>query len=116
MDKDVTSVTKSLDRIADALEGKSGGGSSGGGAEPFVIEAVDHTDRYDVLTDKTWSEIASAFRSGQVCIINGGRHNVNMSNVVLEVASANDLYYVFTKDDTYYVNTENGYPHIYYGD
>lgn len=58
MDKDVTSVTKSLDRIADALEG----GGSGGDYDSSTIEElkqnmiIRYSDRW---SDNYWYSIPS---------------------------------------------------------
>ena len=57
MSTDVTSVTKSLDRIADALEGGSSAGS-------FYIHATITSENTLTDGDKTAEEIESALESG----------------------------------------------------
>ena len=69
MATDVTSLTKSLDRIADALEGQSSGGSS---SAIFRIgwHKVD-SDKYGVELDKTLNEIIEALENGMVPVLFG---------------------------------------------
>ena len=73
MATDVTSVTKSLDRIADALEGQSGGGSSEGGSSIFRISwhKVDESGRYGLELNKTANEILEALENGMTPVIFG---------------------------------------------
>ena len=69
MANDVTSITKSLDRIADALEGQSGG-SSGGGAFLVTCSVVHGTHGETTYTlNKTWKEIHDAQMTGKSVVI-----------------------------------------------
>ena len=84
MANDVISITKSLDRIADALEGQSGG-SSGGESEPLMInlEAV-YGEQSDYISGERMTVLASAiydaFKSGRTCIVNLKRTNIAESD------------------------------------
>ena len=70
MANDVTSLTKSLDRIADALEGQSSGGSGGGGVFNVNCSVEQITQSVTTYTlDKTWKEINDAFMAGVTVIV-----------------------------------------------
>ena len=120
MDKDVTSVTKSLDRIADALEGKSGGGSSGGGSV-FLIQ-MTQTEDYDRVLNKTWKEIYDAYMSGATCIVQKAKTEYdpedkpNGANMLVTNVYWDQDYCVNCADwelGKFYVYDENGYPKNY---
>ena len=66
MSTDVTSVTKSLDRIADALEGGSGGGSS---AEPLIIETTGAMNPTKFTMTTKAIDVFNAFKGGRTCLV-----------------------------------------------
>lgn len=119
MSTDVTSVTKSLDRIADALEGQSGGGSSGGSV--FLIQ-MTYGDHEEVLS-KTWKEIYDAYMSGATCIVQKAKSESapddkpNGANMLVTNVYYDQDYSVDCASWTrgkFYISSENGYPRYIY--
>ena len=125
MSTDVTSVTKSLDRIADALEGGgSGGGSS---AEPLIIHETNDETNLKYILDKTWKEIDDAFVSGRMCIFDGSYYDNVFERTKVTRSIIKSIYTILDIDRTQYsieflngqsffTFDENGYPDYYYGD
>ena len=108
------SLTESLDAIADYIEENgTGGGSS---AEPLIINVSGDEEREATIMDKTWKEIKDAFVSGKLCLVNLS----NSSNYITycyinKVSGGSDGNYgvsVGSNQGSYSATSENDYPYM----
>ena len=95
--------------------------SGGGGAEPLIVNIVDHPEQTKMIFDKTWNEIKTAYANGQNVVL----RSVDFSSydefyvAIININKSkydDPAYTVQTIDYNYVCATADGYPYYYYGD